>query len=99
MANKYILRALAESERMMDEGKIPFVFAPSPNGGYERFAVNKEIMKDLELEQGQRINTMIMDGIIEMQLELLNKKVEERAQMVQDLFLDPNFDFRKEMDN
>ena len=97
MVDKNIIRAMVESERMMDKGEIPFVFAPSPNGGYERFAVNAEIMTELELEQGQSINTMIMDAIIELQLALLTKKIEERAQMVEDLFLDPDYDFRKDM--
>ena len=97
MLKKEILRLMAAAERMMDEGTMPFVFAPSPNGGYERFAVSKDIMEDLDLKQGQHINTMIMDGIIELQLEHLKDKIEKAAQQVEDSFLDPDFDFRKEI--
>ena len=97
MLNREILRIMAQAERMMDEGLTPFVLAPSPNGGYERFAVSKEIMEDLELKQGQHINTMIMDGIIELQLEHLKDKVLRAAQDIEDASLDPNFDFRKEI--
>ena len=98
MLSKDMLRAMAEAERLMDAGQIPFVLAPSPNGGYERFAVHEEIMEELDLKQGQHINTMIMDGIIELQLERLKSKIEEAAQKVEDAFLDPDFDYRKEMD-
>ena len=98
MLSKDMLRAMAEAERMMDSGELPFVMAPSPNGGYERFAVHSDIMEDLELKQGQHINTMIMDGIIELQLQRLAKKVEEVAQKVEDSFLDPDYDFRKDME-
>ena len=98
MLQKDILRAMAEAERLMDKGEIPFVLAPSPNGGYERFAVSEEIMKELDLEQGQHINTMIMDGIIYMQLESLKRTIEQAAQSIEDSFLDEDFDFRKEMD-
>ena len=98
MLSKDMLRAMAEAERMMDSGEMPFVMAPSPNGGCERFAVHKDIMEDLELKQGQTINTMIMDGIIELQLQRLAKKVEEVAQKVEDSFLDPDYDFRKDME-
>ena len=44
MLSKDMLRAMAEAERMMDSGELPFVLAPSPNGGYERFAVHKSII-------------------------------------------------------
>lgn len=98
MLSKQILRLMAESERMMDEGKIPFVMAPSPNGIMERLAMTDELMEDFGLKQGQSINSMIRDAILNANI----KKIADILSAAEDEFieeeLENNFDFRKLMD-
>lgn len=93
-----IIRAMAEAERMMDAGTLPYVMAPSPNGKLERFAVNQEVMDDLGLVKGQTVNTMIMDAIIEASLDKIKKVISDTAQKIEDMNLNPDFDFLDMMD-
>lgn len=99
MLDKRILRAMAEAERMMDEGKLPFVMAPSPRGLLERFALTPQIMEDFGLEQGQTINTIIRDAIIEYNLQRVLDDVSRMSQDIEDAELDEEFDFRDFMDD
>lgn len=98
MVNKRRIRMLAESERLMDEGKVPWVMAPSLNG-FERLPVSHNIMSELGLEQGQRVNQMILDAIAQLSMEALSKYLDDLLQKVEDEQLDKDFDFRSMMDN
>ena len=96
--NSAMIRVLAEAERLMDEGKIPFVMAKSPVGGdYERLAVDASIMKKLGLEQGQKINSIIMEAILSESIRMLKEAVENAQLNAEDESLDQNFDFRDMM--
>lgn len=97
MLDKDIIRAMAEAERMMDEGTISWVWAPGPQGISERMAVSEEVMEDLNLVTGQNVNTMIRDAILIANLENLGKKLGKIAQDIEDKQLDKNFDFREMM--
>lgn len=97
MLDKDIIRAMAEAERMMDEGKIPWVWAPGPQGITERMAVSDEVMEDLNLITGQNVNTMIRDAILIANLENLGKKLGKIAQEMEDKELKDDFDFREMM--
>ncbi len=96
MLDKETLRHLAESERLMDEGKVPFVWA-SRNGVYERLAVAPVIMDEFGLQQGQKVNSILVDAISERSLEILADRLDEIRQQIEDQFLTDDFDFRKEM--
>lgn len=101
MLDKEILRLMAEAERMMDEGKIPFVMAPGPKGIHERLAVSEAIMEDFGLTQGQNVNTILRDAILEANLKRLADKLVDAAQDLEDAFIDEvmedEFDFRDYM--
>lgn len=97
MLDKQVLKILAESERMMDEGKVPWVWAPKRQGEYDRLAVAPSIMKELGLQQGQKVNTILCDAIAEMSLTLLTEHLAKINQDVEDQQLDENFDFRNMM--
>ena len=99
MLDKKILRAMAEAERLMDQGKLPWVWAPGPNGNFERLAVSEEVMEELGLETGQNVNSMIRDGILMINLQILGRKLDKIAQEVEDKQLDENFDFRSMMND
>ena len=90
---------MAESERMMDAGLIPFVWAPSPSGQMERLAVASTIMEELGLVQGQTVNSILVDAIASESLRILAEKLDEISQEIEDGLLTDDFDFRKEMDN
>lgn len=96
MVDKETLRYIAESERMMDEGKVPFVWALK-NGVYERLAVAPIIMEDLRLKQGQRVNSILVDAISKISIRILAEKLDEMKQDIEDDLLTDDFDFRKEM--
>ena len=96
MLDKETLRALAESERLMDEGKVPFVWALR-DGMYERLAVAPAIMEEFGLKQGQKVNSILVDAISEESLKILAKRLDEILQQVEDQLLTDDFDFRKEM--
>lgn len=98
MLDKGQIRLLAQAERDMDEGKVPFVWMMSNSGNYERLAVAPTIMEELNLVQGQTINTMIMDAIAHESLKVLGEKLDEIRQQMEDSELTEDFDFRKEMD-
>lgn len=98
MLPKHMIKLLAEAERKMDDGEIPFVWAPGPNGILERLALTSEIMEEFELRQGQTINTIIRNAILEENVRIVIAKIEKSAQDLEDLMLDPDFDFRK-LDN
>ena len=97
MLDKDIIRAMAEAERMMDEGKLPWVWAPGPQGISERMAVSEEVMEDLNLVTGQNVNSMIRDAILVSNLEHLGKKLAKMAQEMEDKQLKDDFDFRSMM--
>lgn len=96
MLDKETLRYIAESERLMDEGKIPFVLALR-NGVYERLAVAPIIMEEFGLKQGQKVNSILVDAISERSLKILAERLGEIRQQVEDQLLTDDFDFRKEM--
>ena len=96
MVDKETLKAIAESERLMDEGKIPWVWSKR-YGQYERLAVAPQIMEELGLQQGQSINSILLDAISELSIKLLSEKLDEITQDIQDQLLTDDFDFRKEM--
>ena len=97
MLNKEMIKALAAAERMMDKGEIPYVRMIASNGKYERMAVTPYVMEELGLENGQTINTIILDAIHEMSLKVLAEKLGEAVQEARDKELDENFDFRTMM--
>ena len=97
MLDKEQIRLLAQAEREMDEGKVPFVWMMSNSGNYERLAVAPSIMEDLNLIQGQTINTIIMDAIARESLKILGEKLDEIRQSVEDSQLTDDFDFREEL--
>lgn len=96
MVDKRRIRMLAESERLMDEGKVPWVMAPSIDG-YDRLPVSKDIMEELGLQQGQRVNQIILDAIAKLSLEALGKYLDNLIEKAEDAQLDPDFDFRSMM--
>ena len=91
------IRMLAAAERLMDAGEIPWVWALGPQGQMERMSVTPEVMEILELEQGQSVNSFIVNAIAELSLEILKEKIERAKQDMIDQQLDPGFDFRKEL--
>ena len=97
MKDKERIRMLAEAERLMDEGKIPWVWAIGPYGTKERLCVNPQVMEEFQLEQGQSVNSFIMDAIAYRSLELLKEKITQVRQDAEDILLEPNFDFRDMM--
>ena len=92
------IRLLAKAERMMDAGETPWVWSFGLDGQYERVAVAPEVMETLDLEQGQTINSIILNAIAELSFEMLKRKIEEVKQDLEDSQLTEDFDFRKEMD-
>ena len=97
MLDKKLLKALAQAERMMDAGEIPWVWAPSLNNGYERLSVAPGIMEAFELEQGQTVNSFIVNAIAELSLKILKLKIEEVKQEMEDEQLTDDFDYRSMM--
>lgn len=91
------IRMLAQAERMMDAGEIPWVWAPSLDGQYERLSVSPAIMEIFELEQGQTVNSFIVNAIAEMSLKILKLKIEEVKQEMEDEQLTDDFDYRSMM--
>jgi len=96
MLDKETLRYMAESERLMDAGIVPFVWALR-NGVYERLAVAPTIMEEFGLQQGQKVNSILVDAISEKSIQILADRLDEIMQQVEDQFLTDDFDFRKEM--
>ncbi len=99
MVNKKRIRALAEAERLMDEGAVPWVWAPNDVGNYERMAVTPSVMTDLGLQTGQTVNTFIVDAIAELSMRVLAERLQDFKQSLDDVSLDPNFDFRSMMND
>lgn len=97
MLDKKFIRAMAEAERMMDSGELPFVWAPSSEGTLERLASSKEVMEDLNLVSGQTVNSIIRNAILTANLENLGRKLDKIAQDIEDKQLDSDFDFRSMM--
>jgi antitoxin component of MazEF toxin-antitoxin module len=102
--NKGIIRMLALAERMMDEGSIPWVMAPSvyQRGEFERMPVPETVMKDLGLVQGQKINSILVEAIYQanlLEMNSLMKRIFEQArQLEEDSKLKEDFDFRNMLD-
>jgi len=92
------IRLLAKAERLMDAGEIPWVWSYGLDGHPERLSVTPEIMEILELEQGQTVNSFIVNAIAELSLKLLKEKIEQVQQEMEEAQLTEDFDFRKEMD-
>lgn len=98
MLDKFLLRAMAEAERMMDEGKLAWVMAPSPSGeGMDRLAVTAEIMEDLQLKQGQTVNSILRDAILMMSLQKIGDDLISLRVKKEDENLTKDFDFRTMM--
>ncbi len=95
--DKKTIRLLALAERLMDEGIISFVWAPGLNGGYDRLPIAKDVMEELGLQQGQRVNSLILEAICDASKNHLEKLTEEYEQDEIEKQLDPNFDFRSMM--
>ncbi|MEM6623891.1 MAG: hypothetical protein AAF674_16815 [Pseudomonadota bacterium] len=57
--NNEQIRLLAQAERMMDEGTLPFVIYRD-----DRMPVAPDIMEELGLEQGQTVNSVIKHAIL-----------------------------------
>lgn len=91
------IRLLAKAERLMDAGEIPWVWAYGLDGYPERMSVSPEVMTILELEQGQTVNSFIVNAIAELSLTLLKEKIEKVQEEMIDSQLTEDFDFRKEM--
>lgn len=101
---KEVLRIMADTERRMDSGELPFVLAPGPTGIFERFPLDQERMDDYGLVSGQRINTIIRDAILEESDSILQKrlfemvdKLNQIAEEVEDSMMEEDFDFRNMM--
>ena len=94
MNKKQYLKALAESERLMDEGIIPWVWSKNMHDQYERLAVAPQIMEEFGLKQGQTINSILLDAIAERSLMILGDKLENIKQDLEDQLLTKDFDFR-----
>jgi len=105
---KFLMRALAEAERMMDDGRLSWVMAPSPinEGQFERLPVSEATLKEFGLVKGQKINSLILDGIhrylinkmefkIDSFIKESNKIKDDEEEKEVEKKLDPNFDFRK----
>jgi hypothetical protein len=99
MLNIKYIRALAEAERLMDDGKIPFVWAKNAYGELERLSVNPQIMKEFNLRQGQSVNSIIVDAISIRSMEIIHEKLEQVTQELEDSLLDPDFDYRIMIDD
>lgn len=98
MLDKFLLRAMAESERLMDEGKIAWVMAPSVSGeGMDRLAVTPEIMEDLQLKQGQTVNSILRDAILMMTLQKIGADLSALREKKDEEQLTKDFDFRTMM--
>jgi len=94
MSKKEYLRAMAESERLMDDGLIPWVWAKNLHDEYERLAVAPQIMEELGLTPGQTINSILLDAIADRSLEILGAKLDDMRQRLEDQLLTDDFDFR-----
>ena len=64
------VRSLAESERMMDDGRAKFVMF---SGG--RVAVEESVMDKLGLAQGQTISHKIFEAVIRANLDHVNMEI------------------------
>ena len=67
------VRLLAELERKMDSGEIPYVVLQN-----ERIAVIPSIMKHLELKSGQTISMTIYLEIMKCSLSEATRKLDEQ---------------------
>lgn len=94
MIHKNFLRAIAESERLMDEGLIPWVLTKNVHDQYERLAVAPQIMEELGLKQGQSINNILLDAIAARSIQILGDKLDDIKQNLEDKMLTEDFDFR-----
>lgn len=72
------LRMLAEAERQMDRGEVPWVRV---EGIQDRSLMNPEVMSMLGLVTGQTISWTLFGEILKLNLELLNRQIDyEKAQ-------------------
>lgn len=97
MVDKRRIRVIAESERLMDQGNVPWVWALNKYHMYDRLPVTQQIMEELGLEHGQTINSFILDAITDLSKEILAIKLQELAQTLEDAQLEEDFDFRSMM--
>ena len=68
------IRLLAESERAMDAGEIPFVIYHG-----QRASVQKPVMDQLGLVQGQTINDEIFGAMLRANIDDLRQKIAEES--------------------
>jgi hypothetical protein len=92
------IRMIAQAERLMDAGEIPWVWSVGPYGQKERLSVAPDVMETLGLEQGQSVNSIIVNAIAELSIQILKDRIDETIQKIEDEQLTDDFDFRKEMD-
>lgn len=64
------IKLVAEAERLMDDGKIPFVMLDG-----QRASVPVETMTELGLRQGQTINAIIFVEILKQNIALCQTKI------------------------
>ncbi len=95
------IKMMALAERLMDEGRIPWVMAPSAirKGEYERMPVSQNIMEELGLVSGQKINSIIFEHIVEASFKGMADLMEKFQKQAEEKEMDKNFDFRKLMDD
>ncbi len=67
------IRMIAEVERDMDQGKIPFVVCDG-----QRVATSDECMDELGLEAGQTINSAIFQAMCLFGIKQCQEKIAER---------------------
>jgi len=91
------IRMLAKAERMMDSGEVPWVWSMNHHGQYERLSVTPDVMRILELEQGQTVNAFIVDAISTLSLMIIKERIEQITQEMEDSQLTEDFDFRSMM--
>lgn len=92
------IRMLVQAERLMDSGEVPWVWSVGPYGQMERLSVAPDIMETLGLEQGQSVNSMIVNAIAKLSIQILRDRIDETIQKIEDEQLTDDFDFRKEME-
>lgn len=67
------IRMLAEVERMMDRGEMPFVIWRGL-----RSSVLPEVMIELGLEQGQTVTDILYDAILAASIRLCEREIAKR---------------------
>ena len=77
MLDQEILQHLPALERLMKEGKIPYVRVIGPTGDIEKLPVPPPIMQELGLLQGQKVDSILVEVISEKATQMLMSKMGE----------------------